>query len=637
MLTRQQIDLWVDELAALAQANLLPKTFYSALLDRAQAALAASGGAVWEVVNRQASVLAQNQLPPAFLASDRAVERWRSALETGATTLRLHAHETPLLVGSIPGPEGHVTIIELLLPDLPGDAMEGSERLLGVFREIAADFNRERELAALRQRGADRQQFDEFVLRIHDSLDLAAAAYAIANDGRKWIGCDRLSVFRCDQSRAKSLAISGVDQLDRRGAQVASLERLASAVARNGEPVEWPRPSVDLPPQIDQALQEHLDIAHCRRLIVAPLRPRAAKDSGSEPAIRGVLIAESFDERRAEQGFRERTGDVARHGGAALLAALEHHDLPLLPLQVKLGRLLRRLQQRRIAVALFLAAALAVIGLLAVIPADLTIEARGTLQPQDRKHLFAPADGIVEKVQADHGARVGQGDPLLVLRDPRLDLDDSRVSGELQTAQARLIAVQTQRSSRSTSPDTREQGRELAAEEEQLKEQVRGLEAQHALLRKLRGELSIASPIDGVVLTWNTTELLQDRPVKQGQRLVTVADPSGPWVVELRIPDADLGHVLRAQAQSGRELPVSFLLATDPAITYRGQIERVAGATDVTEDSPAALTIVRFDGQPPAGALAGTSVTARIHCGSKPIGYVWLHDLIDAIRTQVLF
>ncbi|HEX5105721.1 MAG TPA: HlyD family efflux transporter periplasmic adaptor subunit [Pirellulaceae bacterium] len=444
-------------------------------------------------------------------------------------------------------------------------------------------------------------------------------------------------MLRFDQSRAKSLAVSGVDQLDRRSAQVASLERLASAVARSGEPVEWPRPPLDLPPQIDQALQEHLDIAHCRRLIVAPLCPRAAKDSGFEPAIRGVLIAESFDERKEELGFRERTGDVARHGGAALLAALEHHDLPLLPLQVKLGRLFRRLQQRRIAVALFLVIALAVIGLLVAIPADLTIEARGTLQPQVRKHLFAPVEGIVEKVQADHGAHVAQGDPLLLLRDPRLELDDSRVSGELQTAQARLIAVQTQRSSRSTSPDTREQGRELAAEEEQLKEQVRGLEAQHALLRKLRGELSIASPIDGVVLTWNTTELLQDRPVKQGQRLVTVADPTGPWVVELRIPDADLGHVLRAQEQSGRELPVSFLLATDPAITYRGQIERVAVATDVAEDSPAALTIVRFTGQPPAGALAGTSVTARIHCGAKPIGYVWLHDLIDAIRTQVLF
>jgi hypothetical protein len=46
---------------------------------------------------------------------------------------------------------------------------------------------------------------------------------------------------------------------------------------------------------------------------------------------------------------------------------------------------------------------------------------------------------------------------------------------------------------------------------------------------------------------------------------------------------------------------------------------------------------VRIDGPLPPGARAGTSATARVHCGRRPIGYVWLHDLIDAVRTQVLF
>jgi hypothetical protein len=34
---------------------------------------------------------------------------------------------------------------------------------------------------------------------------------------------------------------------------------------------------------------------------------------------------------------------------------------------------------------------------------------------------------------------------------------------------------------------------------------------------------------------------------------------------------------------------------------------------------------------------AGARVTARIHCGSRSIGYVWLHDFIDFVRTSLLF
>jgi multidrug efflux pump subunit AcrA (membrane-fusion protein) len=650
--TWREIDQLVEELAALAQADVSRETFYAALLDKALAALAASGGAVWQLaVNRPATVLAQINFPPTLTSSANTSERWRAALDQEATVLfaprgsgnsasTTFLSETPLVVSWFRDTNGTATIIEIVLAhDLPPETLQGTVRLVEVFREVAVEFGRGRELAMLRQRGADLRQFDEFVLRLHDSLDLVSTAYAIANDGRLWIGCDRVSVARVDNGQARVLAVSGVDQVDRRGAEVGGLERLAAAVAVSNEPLVWPEnPSRELPPQLDHALQAHLDVAHARRLIVAPLCRRGVKEADEEHAIRGIVIAESFDERLDSNLFRERTHDVARHGGTALLAALTHHDLPLLPLQVKIGQLLRIMRQRRVALLLTVAFVVAVAGLLAVVPADFSIEVRGTLQPKVRRHLFAPADGVVESVLVEHGANVAQGEPLLLLRDPRLDLDYSRVSGELQTAQARLAAVQARRSSRNIAPDAREEARQLAAEEEQLKEQVRGLDAQQRLLGELRNELRVASPIRGVVLTWNATDTLQDRPVKQGQLLVTVADPTSPWVLELRVPDADVGHLLAAQRRGRSALPVSFLLATDPAVTHEGEIERVALATDIAgDDSPGALTVVRLAKEPPSDARAGISVTARIHCGRKPIGYVWLHDLIDAIRTQVFF
>jgi multidrug efflux pump subunit AcrA (membrane-fusion protein) len=640
--TWREIDRWVEELATLASSDASPELFYSALLGKSLAALAASGGAVWRLPASGIPILlAKANLPQTLSSSSNLRARWQSAIDS-AETIAIADGRTdgPLLVSAVPDADAETTIIEMVLPrDWPQDAIAGSVRLMEVFREVAAEFNRRHELAGLRRRGADLRQFEELILRVHDNLDLPATADAIANDGRLWIGCDRLTVVRVDQRQARALAVSGSDQVDPRGAAVSSLERLASAVAATAEPLVWPQASqADLAPQLTNALQGHLDVGHARQLIALPIRRRSSRGADNGEPIRGALIAESFDERLDPEQFHKRTHDVARHGGAALLAALAHHDLPFLPLQVKAGRLLGVLRRRR-AMALAVVGGLVVLAtLLALVPADFSIEARGTLQPQVRRHLFAPADGVVESVLAEHGASVERGQPLLQLRDPRVDLEFSRVIGELQTAQARLAAVQAQRSSRNTAEGARNDARQLAAEEEQLKEQVRGLEAQQALLTRLRGELRVTSPIDGVVLTWNTSDTLLDRPVKQGQRLVTVADPSGPWVLELKTPDADMGHLLVAQRRRGADLPVSFLLATDPAVTHTGRVERVAMATDLAGgDSPSAETTVKIDGPLPAEARAGTSVTARVHCGLKPIGYVWLHDLIDAIRTQILF
>ncbi|MBS0260866.1 MAG: hypothetical protein JSS02_02830 [Planctomycetes bacterium] len=33
----------------------------------------------------------------------------------------------------------------------------------------------------------------------------------------------------------------------------------------------------------------------------------------------------------------------------------------------------------------------------------------------------------------------------------------------------------------------------------------------------------------------------------------------------------------------------------------------------------------------------GATVLAKIHCGRRPLGYVWLHDVYDFIKSRVLF
>jgi hypothetical protein len=106
----------------------------------------------------------------------------------------------------------------------------------------------------------------------------------------------------------------------------------------------------------------------------------------------------------------------------------------------------------------------------------------------------------------------------------------------------------------------------------------------------------------------------------------------------LEVPDRHIGYVLEAQRQRGEPLEVSLLLKNDPAVTHYGTIERVAMASETrTRREGSVLVTVQIDSQDIARLRPGAGVVAKIHCGPSSIGYVWLHDLIETIRTRVLF
>ena len=645
-----EIEHCLQELAHLTQSELSAQEFYAALLDRALRLLPAVGGAVWQMSSGSADLIGANRFPQPLLDQKRPAASQNGKLNDHRPFfLPAYArsaegypsdypHPWPLVVCS-PTTDDHGSIVvEIALePDVGTGVLAGAAQLVGVFGEIAADFHRRRELERLRLRESRLAQFADVVSRFHARLNPLAVAYAIANDGRQWIGCDRVSVLRLRHRRARALAVSAVDCVDRRSDQITALESLAAAVAASGELLQWHGGSLDnVPPQLAGALQTYLDRGHARQLAACLLRPAQIDSRSSASPPIGVLIAESFAVDQPFSLLDGRAEEVARAGGSALANALRYQAMPLRSLQERLSNVFERISHRPVAIALGVCAFGFSIALLAIVPADFSVPAEGTVQPQVRRHLFAPADGVVAEVRAEHGEQVANGDVLLRIRNPSFDLEQSRLSGELHTARTKLDAVRSTRSRPEDSPDSGDQDR-LASEEEQLKRQVQGLENQLHVLGQMRGELEIVSPLDGIVLTWNTRQLLSDRPVKQGHTLLTVADPSSPWILELRVRDAQIGHVISSQRSGSAELPVTFLLASDPALTHRGILASLALATDVAEGESAADATVALPQALPAGVRAGSHVTARIHCGRRSIGYVWLHDLIDFVRTSLLF
>jgi hypothetical protein len=115
--------------------------------------------------------------------------------------------------------------------------------------------------------------------------------------------------------------------------------------------------------------------------------------------------------------------------------------------------------------------------------------------------------------------------------------------------------------------------------------------------------------------------------------LLTVADLAGPWVLELRVPDRRMGHVAAAQRELGDDLEVSYICETAPTVVHRGQIVRVSLAADADpHDLATVQATTAVDRASLPDARPGAVVQARIHCGRRPVGYVWFHELWEAAQ-----
>ena len=669
--TWRQIEDVLDQISQSSRSTVTGEQFFTELLDGSIRTLAAVGGAIWlrqpeglrleYQVNLAATGLLSSgddessqekqqihqQLMERLAAGteSRAVAPQSGGIANGNGAAAGNANPTEFLLCCAPvivGDESRGLIEIVQRPDVSPAACEGFLQFLKSVAVLASDFLRNSDLRTLQSEASLWNQFGEFSERIHKGLDIRAVASAIANEARPLIGCDRVTVAVRRGSRLRVEAVSGVDSIDRRADTIRAGEELIHRVARVREPV-WHDDTVSsgdqktsLPPQIEKPLNRYLDDSPVRILGVLPL----VAVPGEEAC--GAIIVERFEGANAEQ-LRRRASVVARHSAAAVANSLQHSNLPLLWFLRLVSRMAWYLRLRQLPRTTVVLGLLAGIGFaLAVVPADFAIEGRGELQPLQRRGIFASTDGVVsglsEKLRTAKGKRISvhQSETLIELRSSSLEFEATRVSGELRTARQSLNTVEIQR--RTTDDPAKEE--DLAAEATELAVTIKGLQEQDAVLSKWKTELSLTSPIDGQVLTFDPVAVLENRPVRQGERLLQIADVAGPWIIEVRVADQNIGFVNDAVRELKPDLDVSFVVATSPEKTWTGKVRSIRRETTSNrDDGPTVLVTVDIDRSaiPDEILRPGATVIPHIHCGTRSVGFVWFHELIHAIRTKLLF
>jgi multidrug efflux pump subunit AcrA (membrane-fusion protein) len=533
-------------------------------------------------------------------------------------------------------------------PGSAPSAQRGYLRFLVQMADLTCAYIKSRRLRQLEETQSLWTQLEGLLAAVHRGLDLRQTSYAIVNEGRRLIGCDRLTLAICYGNKCRIEAVSGLDSVDRRAAELQGLAKLATAVVQTAEPI-WSDGSEDFPPQIQAPLQVYVDRSHARLVGVLPItrvadasgvnRSDDAADKRTAPAI-GALIVEQFRDAAVTETLRMRSSAVAKHGGQSLANALEHSSLFLLPLWKTLGQVTWLFRGSGLVKTLL---TLTLVGggvaALITVPTEFQVQARGKLQPSHRSEIFAPLDGLVSSVAVEHGQIVEPGAVLAQLTNTDLDIQLAAVLGRETTNRERLTAIER------ILLDNKGGAARLSAIEEnrlfgerlQLVQESQNIERELALLRDKQRQLTVVANERGQVVTWKVRDLLLKRPVARGQGLMTLADPDGPWEVELYLPERRLAHIQRALDGSSA-LAVTFILSSQPGQTFHGTVAEIENTAEVRGDEGNTILIrVAVDKGELPQLHDQTTVTAKLDCGRTSIGYAWFCDFIETIQTKVLF
>jgi multidrug efflux pump subunit AcrA (membrane-fusion protein) len=670
--TKQQIRGLVGEIAQLSKSDLGPEEFYSAFLQRVVQALAAVGGAVWTLGEGKKPQLsyqiniAETLLDP---ESEEAGKHFRLldyvvASNSGQLVPPLSGDErgagNPTRQLLVINPLGHDNQVEGLLEifqraDTQPATQRGYLQFVKQMCELASEWFKNRKLRDLGDRSSLWAQADAFARQVHDSLDVRETCYTIVNEGRRLLGCDRVTVAILRQGNCKVEAVSGQDTLDSRSNVVTLLGKLATRVVKSGEPLWYGGSTEDLPPQIEEAIEDYVDQSYTKSLAVIPLRePKQIEAAGQATGgvaveelshtgkIIGALVIEQIESDIPKEILSPRLDLVYEHSARALSNSLDHNSLFLMPVWRTIGKSRWLVEARQLPRTITIASVIGILLLASIaIPANFDMRAKGALQPVKKQEVFAPTPGEIVAVHFDNGDTVEEGQPILVMRNPELEIRKKEVEGQFNAAQENFLTVMQQLQGGGANVPPPERLR-LEGDAARLRPQVKYLGQQLELINERLNQLVVKSPISGRIITWDVKKQLQNRPVETGQVLMTIAAADTDYEVELKMPERRIGHVHRYRSKMKErdpqsDLTVDFITMIDPGVNHTGRVLHVNPTAEPDEEQGNIVRIrVKPDSELP-NPRPGATVTANVHCGKAPWLWAKLHEAWEWLEASPFF
>ncbi|HEY7309096.1 MAG TPA: hypothetical protein VH643_06965 [Gemmataceae bacterium] len=692
---RRRIALRLEEVAKLSETNVPPGAFYGEMLKRLLESLAAPAGAVW-VRTAQGNLQLQYQINLKEVGLDRDEESRKIHEELlRQAIVQPRAFHVPPRSGvgareegkpAAGNPTDHMLLVAPILvnqqpaglievwqgANRPSQAITGYLQYMNFMAELASRYQRNQIMGQLAGQQQVWTQLEAFARQVHASLNPMEVAYQVANEGRRLVECDRVSVaIRQFGAKARIEAVSGADVVERRSNLIRLMRKLCEQVIRWGEKLVFNGTRDDsLPPRVLSALDAYLAESNSKLLVVQPLRDE--RETGTRPS-RSALLMECFEPPAEPQQLIARLEVVARHATPALYNAVEHRRIPGRLIWQPLAKVQDGIGGKGKAISAVAVGLLSLLGAaLYLVPYELKMDSNGKLVPCARRSIYSPIPGMVKEFKVEQGSPVGEGSQLAILDSPELAQKVNMLLDAIASAQREKRVAESNAAVPNLPPNEKVKFREqiklhdeaLNRKSAELTEYVRYTNArlerpgsfdliapQFTLQEKRR--IGHVQNLQWTVLNGNFHDEWLNRTAKPSEPILKLGAKEGPWEIELRIPQKHISQVLKAYEHNGdRPLDIDFVTRSDPSRTYRGKLHRdkiaseaVPNRDEKDESEPEVIAYVSIDDDDIDSAYrlsrealtSGTEIHAKVRCGKARLGYALFYGVWEFFYEKVVF
>lgn len=264
------------------------------------------------------------------------------------------------------------------------------------------------------------------------------------------------------------------------------------------------------------------------------------------------------------------------------------------------------------------AAVLALLVAAGALPVRQSVLAPAEVVPRAPELVRAPFDGVVDTVTVEPNQIVTAGQPLL-----RLDTAQLRTRQAVALKARDVALAEYQQAAQLGVTDPRAKAR-LPVLQSKLEQQ----QAEIAYIATLLERATLTAPHDGVAVFDDRNDWV-GRPVTQGERIMTVADPSD---VELEI-QLPVGDAL--PLQPGAE--VAFFLNVAPESPAAARLTELGYRSHVLPDGVVAYRLKATFTDDPERLRIGLKGTAKVYGDTAPLVMLILRRPMAAVRQWLAF
>lgn len=438
----------------------------------------------------------------------------------------------------------------------------------------------------------------EMFSRTADGDTFKRSAFTLVTELAQFFGCQRVAVGTGSSRSCKVHAVSGVSSDEKRNLGLSQLGAAMREAIALDEILVWPGQKTMIREVVVSA--NHDDLLHsfkAGRVVIAPFDHEGTGVTG---AI--ALLWPAGSPELAKRTYR--LIEACRPHLAALVGFSKRSkpgDFRGALLRFWRGGLTKRVLAGGIALALVVTM---------LFPITYRVGADGVVQPVMRRTVAAPFENRLYRTYVKPGDEVEAGQVLA-------ELDGREIRVALAEAIAAQSAAVKKRDNAMVSEDPATfQMAQLEADR---------LELEVERLRFRSDNLSIRSPIDGVVLTGDL-ERSEGVPVSSGQKLFEVA-PLEEMLVEVAIPETEVRHVAEGMV-------VELRLQSDSSRVWESSLENVFPISEIQEGGNVFVAEASLRNED-RSLRPGMKGRARILAEKKMIGWILFHRVYEFLRLKL--